>query len=283
MLNTDIRNLQFAVIDFETTGLQATRGARVVEFAVVHVDLQTGPRLALHSLVNPQRPIRNSRYHGITDRDVLNQPTFREIADEFFDSLSGRVVTAYNAPFDMGFLKAEFKRLGRTVTPSYFCLMQMRPVLDMGPKCKLVDACAKHGIDLPPEQAHRADADTLASAQLLTVCLKTMKRDGLSTFGEIGNARFVKHLTVTSSGNGENSADRPRRPLGHAGQILKWQSVESEAIRRVAYLPGVERLHVEFLGGQQYVYNRVPPHLFRQLLNAESIGDFFWQNIRLRP
>ena len=103
----------FAVIDFETTGLDA-QNDRVLEMAIVAFD--AGQITAAKSwLINPQMPVpeESRKVHGITDEELSTAPTFAQLADEIFASLGGRIPVAYNADFDRRFLHAEFSRLGR--------------------------------------------------------------------------------------------------------------------------------------------------------------------------
>ena len=64
------------------------------------------------SFVNPSMPIPESStsIHGISDLDVSAAPFFREIVGTVDRFLSGRVMVAHNAPFDEGFVRAEYSR-----------------------------------------------------------------------------------------------------------------------------------------------------------------------------
>ena len=56
-----------------------------------------------------------------------------------------------------------------------------------------------------------------------------------------------------------------------------WCPVESSQIARIRY---TTRMEVEFNNGSVYAYQGVPVELFMELLEAESVGRFFNQNIR---
>jgi DNA polymerase-3 subunit epsilon len=51
--------------------------------------------------------------HGLTDEFLADKPLFAEVADELLEFLAGAEVVIHNAAFDIGFLNAELKRLGR--------------------------------------------------------------------------------------------------------------------------------------------------------------------------
>jgi DNA polymerase-3 subunit epsilon len=181
----------FAVVDFETTGLRA--GAdRVVELSVVRLNPGEQPRLVLDTLVNPRRPMAATEIHGITDGDVADAPTFRDIAGDLVRALSGCVVASYNVYFDVPFLTYELAQAGVDTEAPHLCVMYLRPMLDMGQRCCLVDACRQHGVEQEP--AHMTSADALAAAQLMLCCLAQMKARGIRTFGELASLKSYKFL-----------------------------------------------------------------------------------------
>ncbi|WP_341952671.1 exonuclease domain-containing protein [Salinibacterium sp. TMP30] len=82
----------FAVIDFETTGLFAGGHDRVIEIAVVHVDAEGTVEGRWETLVNPQRDLGPQRIHQIRASDVVDAPTFTQIAAHLIELLAGRVL-----------------------------------------------------------------------------------------------------------------------------------------------------------------------------------------------
>jgi hypothetical protein len=61
---------------------------------------------------------------------------------------------------------------------------------------------------------------------------------------------------------------------------MEFTKVESSMIDEVAYQSGSELLFVRFKNGSLYSYEDVPKHLFDELLNSESKGKFFTNNIK---
>ncbi|NQT39065.1 MAG: 3'-5' exonuclease [Planctomycetes bacterium] len=180
-----------AVLDFETTGL--TAGAdRVIEVSVVRVDPGQEPRLVLDTLVNPHRHVAATEIHGITDADVKNAPTFPEIAGDLLGVLEGCVVAAYNVYFDIKFLNFEMANAGIEHEPPHFCLMYMRPLLGLGSRCKLQEACRQHGIDF--DDAHVAAEDAMASGRLLQCYLDELRRRKIRTYDDLTRLRSYKFL-----------------------------------------------------------------------------------------
>src|SRR5688572_23448421 len=80
----------FAVVDCETTGLFPGAHHRIIELAVVQLS-PTGEREAeWHTLVNPERDLGDAGIHGIRGRDVIEAPTFRDLAGTVLELLGGR-------------------------------------------------------------------------------------------------------------------------------------------------------------------------------------------------
>lgn len=184
VLKRKIQDSPIAVIDFETTGVTAGRD-RVVEVSVVRLDPGEPPRLVFDSLVNPRRRVSGTQIHRITDDHVAFAPDFREIAGDIADAISDCVLAAYNVYFDIRFFEREFTLAGVKKIPPHFCLMYLRPFLDLGCKCKLSQACKEHGISIKHE--HIASADAMASASLLQLYLvqlylAEMGKNGISTY-----------------------------------------------------------------------------------------------------
>jgi DNA polymerase III epsilon subunit-like protein len=186
-----IAQTPISVIDFETTGL--TPGPdRVVEVSVVRMEPGRAPEVTFDTLVDPRRPMGATFVHGITDEDVAGAPVFGEVAGDLVRALAGSVVTAYNAYFDMRFLEFELSASGLDRLPPYFCLMYLRPMLDIGQRCSLGRALARHGIANP--HAHTAAGDSLASALLMQVCLDTMADLGIETYEHLAGRRSYKFV-----------------------------------------------------------------------------------------
>ncbi len=195
ILDCRISEMPVSVIDFETTGL--TPGIdRVVEASVVRVDPGRPPRLAFNSLVDPRRPMAATEIHGITEEDVAGAPSFDEIAGDLVRSLSGSVIASYNVYFDMNFLTYEFRQSGLFCSPPNVCLMYMRPMLGLGRKCSLEDACRELGVK--HDALHAAAPDALAATGLFGVYMKKMEDMGLSTFADLAGLkkyRFVESFS----------------------------------------------------------------------------------------
>ena len=102
-------------LDTETTGLDATGGDRIVEIGCIEMVNRRLSGEQRHYYLNPERSSHPdaARIHGLTDEFLAHKPRFAQVADELLAFLAGAELVIHNAPFDLGFLNEELKRLGR--------------------------------------------------------------------------------------------------------------------------------------------------------------------------
>jgi DNA polymerase-3 subunit epsilon len=103
------------VLDTETTGLDPASDDRVIEVAAIELFNFVPTGRTFHRVVDPERdvPEESTRVHGFTYDMLRGKPRFADIADELTAFLGEAEIIAHNAPFDFGFLDAEFVRAGR--------------------------------------------------------------------------------------------------------------------------------------------------------------------------
>lgn len=101
--------------DTETTGLRAEGGDRLVEIGCIEMVNRQLTGRTLHLYVNPQRASDEEalRVHGLTEEFLATKPVFADVAEELLEFLADAQLVIHNAPFDIGFVNAELKRLGR--------------------------------------------------------------------------------------------------------------------------------------------------------------------------
>jgi DNA polymerase-3 subunit epsilon len=100
-----------AFLDLETTGINVTSD-RIVELSVLKISPK-GTEEWMSTRVNPGIPIppKTTAIHGIKDEDVVNSPSFKEIAKNLAAFLEGSDLAGYNAvKFDIPVLAEEFLR-----------------------------------------------------------------------------------------------------------------------------------------------------------------------------
>jgi DNA polymerase III epsilon subunit-like protein len=146
------------ILDTETTGLD--ENAEIVELAVVNAN---GEKL-VDTLIKPLNPIPEevSLIHGISNEMVNDAPNWRDVWLEIAPLLTGRLVLAYNAPFDSRILEQSC-RLYRLPEPSFDwrCVMQMYKDHTGNHKFISLSKAASECQIAIPSNIHRALADTL--------------------------------------------------------------------------------------------------------------------------
>ena len=102
---------KYIILDTETTGLEVLQGHRIIEIGAVLVNDRKKSKEHFHTYLNPSRLIDEeaSKVHGIINEDLLNKPSFDEIAEEFLEFVDGSTLVIHNAAFDVGFLNNELK------------------------------------------------------------------------------------------------------------------------------------------------------------------------------
>ena len=175
------------LFDTETTGLDPMTGDRVIEVAMLelHRDLPTGVRL--HLLIDPERDIPDeaTRVHGLTRAHLRGKPRFAEVADQILAFAGTDPLVAHNAPFDFGFLDAEFGRLGHPplARDRMVCTLALAKTRFPGLPNSLDALCRRFGIDLSERTTHNALLDCRLLADVY-VELTGGRQRGLSLMSE---------------------------------------------------------------------------------------------------
>ncbi|PID54701.1 MAG: endonuclease [Micrococcales bacterium] len=113
-LGTPLVEVVFVVVDLETTGGSAQADA-ITEIGAVKV--QGGQVLGeFHSLVDPGREIPPLvvSLTGLTTAMVRQAPRIEAVLPPFLEFITGAVLVAHNAPFDVGFLRSACVAAGQT-------------------------------------------------------------------------------------------------------------------------------------------------------------------------
>jgi DNA polymerase III epsilon subunit family exonuclease len=180
-----LHELEYAVVDVETTGGSYYRSDRIVEVAVVIV--RNGePAESFESLVNPCRPIPRgvSRLTGISNDMLLDAPLFDHIAAEVKGLLDTRVFVAHNVAFDWGFVNEELDRAtGYRLSVDRLCTVHLAKRLIAHLPRRNLDALSAH-YDVRIENRHRALGDAAATAKVFARMLDELGRQGIHTWRE---------------------------------------------------------------------------------------------------
>ena len=158
------------IFDLETTGLDLVKD-RVIQISYIKVN-PNGEEERGDEIVNPEKPIPDfiTQLTGISDADVKDKPTFKELGPKLAEKFTGCDFAGFNSNhFDIPLLAEEFLRAGIDFDFS---------------NCRMIDACTIFkkmerrnlaaaykfycGRKMEEDfEAHRADQDTEATYRVL--------------------------------------------------------------------------------------------------------------------
>lgn len=160
------------VFDTETTGLDPFGGDRIVEIAAVEIVNNVLTENKYHIYLDPQRDIPDSAYrvHGISREFLIGKPLFSDIVDDFLAFVGDDPLIAHNAEFDINFINAEMRRIGRPyieknqIIDTLVLARRKHP----GSSNSLDALCARYEIDVSRRIKHGAliDSEILAEVYL---------------------------------------------------------------------------------------------------------------------
>lgn len=163
------------VLDVETTGLEAAAGHRIIEIGCVEMLNRRPTGQKFHRYLNPEREIDAGAQavHGIDSLRLQSAPKFAEIVGELLTFIGGAELIIHNAPFDVGFLDAEFARLSGDVrTVASVCkvldTLALARSLHPGQRNSLDALCKRYSVDNTKRELHGAllDAGILVDVYL---------------------------------------------------------------------------------------------------------------------
>jgi DNA polymerase III subunit epsilon len=170
-----LHELEYAVVDVETTGAAAARGHRVTEIAALRVRGDGTVLDEYTTLVNPERPIPPfiTALTNISWEMVADAPRFAEVAGRLREVLCGAVFVAHNAAFDWAFVAGEYARLdGPPLQARSLCTVRMARRLVPEIPRRSLDALSVY-FNVPNDARHRAYGDALAT---VTIFRRLMER-----------------------------------------------------------------------------------------------------------
>ncbi|MCL7743998.1 3'-5' exonuclease [Guyparkeria hydrothermalis] len=195
-LDTDWTESEYVVLDFETTGLDP-RNDRLLSAGFV---VMRGPTIDLstaeHGLIRPDMaiPEASAVIHRITDDRAATGRPEREVLAEVLEAMSGRVLVAHNARFEIAFLSAACRRhFGAVPVVPVIDTLQLarrgfeRRHLHHGPGELRLDSL-RNRYHLPRYHAHHALVDALGTAELFSA----LCQDRVAPEGHLG----VRELLV---------------------------------------------------------------------------------------
>ncbi|HIC48220.1 MAG TPA: DNA polymerase III subunit epsilon [Methylophaga aminisulfidivorans] len=163
------------ILDTETTGISTAEDHRIIEIGCVEMVNRRLTGQTFHQYINPHREIDAGaiEVHGITNEFLADKPSFEDIAEDFLQFIEGAELIIHNAPFDVGFIDHELKKLSgekRRVNSLCTVLDTLKMARDKHPgqKNNLDALCKRYDVDNSNRELHGAllDAEILADVYL---------------------------------------------------------------------------------------------------------------------
>ena len=163
------------VLDTETTGLEPSKGHRIIEIGCVEIVNRRITDNTYHQYIQPDREIDEGAFevHGISTEFLSDKPRFEDIVEDFMAFVNGAELVIHNAPFDVGFIDHELDKLdpvwGKVadhckITDSLVMARKKHP----GQKNNLDALCKRYEVNNSKRELHGAllDAELLAEVYL---------------------------------------------------------------------------------------------------------------------
>lgn len=198
VVDEDLSQTTFVVLDLETSGASPTTGSAITEIGAVKV--RGGEVLGtFKTFVNPgtSLPPFITELTGITDEMLADAPRIESVLPllfEFLGSENSTVFVAHNAPFDLSFLKASAVlhgytwpnfRVIDTVKAARFVLTK-----DDVANYQLGTLAIYFRTEISPN--HRALDDALATVDVLHGIIERMGTFGITTINQMLNTGAKK-------------------------------------------------------------------------------------------
>jgi len=189
--NFPFRNVEFLIIDLETTGL-STENDVILQIGAVVAQANGKVKRTYSTYVNPsgsrQFPWGDTEppahhIHGITNSQLRGGLSTKRALRKLNRLARKRVLVAHNAKFDYGFIKSESVRHNISVAvDTHLCTLELSRKLDpkRSESHRLGSLCERY--EIPLDSAHDALCDAVATAQLLSILIRS---HGATTVDEL--------------------------------------------------------------------------------------------------
>ncbi len=175
-MNLNLKN-PIVFFDLETTGININSD-RIVEICYLKV-YPNGNEESKTLRINPEMhiPEESSSIHGIYDEDVVNCPTFKDVAKNIARDIEGADLAGFNSNrFDIPVLAEEFLRAGVDIDMSKRKFIDVQVIFHKMEQ-RTLSAAYKFYCDKNLNDAHTAEADTRATYEVLKAQLDRYSDD----------------------------------------------------------------------------------------------------------
>ena len=152
------------ILDTETTGLSVKEDHRIIEVACIETENLIPTKNVFYKLINPERKISEDAFkiHGYDNEKLKNEPKFADVAKDLIKFIDGKKLIIHNAPFDIGFLNHELKKINMKSIDEKKNIIDTLEIARSkfpGSSNSLDNLCKKFNIDLSKRLKHNALLD----------------------------------------------------------------------------------------------------------------------------
>ena len=191
--NLDTRlltDLAYTVFDTETTGLDPAGGDEIISIGALRIiNGRILSEETYDKLINPRRriPASSTKFHGITDDMVRNQPSIDGILPDFFKFTEETILVAHNAAFDMRMLQMCEQRTSIKFIQPVLDTLLLSAVAHSAHENHTLSAIAGR-LGVIVAGRHTAMGDAVMTAQIFLKLISLLADMGIHTLGEAREA-----------------------------------------------------------------------------------------------
>ena len=185
-------NQKFAVVDLETTGNNKNKDS-IIQLSIVFINnRKIVDQYSTFLSDNTDLSVFIQELTSIDESMLKGAPAFKDIAAELYEKLHDYVFVAHNVDFDLAFLQNHFSKCHFNYSPnlSIDTVELSKIFLPAENSFQLAEITATIGINL--SNAHRADEDAYATAELFLYLLDKMEKTNSETLKQLYH--LSKHL-----------------------------------------------------------------------------------------
>ncbi len=180
-----LSELDYTVVDLETTGFNLPPIDRIIEIGAVRIkNLKIVDEFSV--LVNPLKPIPPiaTEVTHITNDDVKKGIKIGKALKEFFKFSTNSIIVAYNVSFDYQFItEASRYSIGYIPRENTLCAFELAKKLFYFIERYDLDYVCEY-LNITIENRHRALGDAIATAKLFLILIDLLKKVGINSYNE---------------------------------------------------------------------------------------------------
>ncbi|MCM2357720.1 MAG: exonuclease domain-containing protein [Geobacteraceae bacterium] len=187
LLRAELADLDYVVVDTETTGLQLSKGDKIISISGVRIRRGRVQSAGIfNTLVNPGRsiPRESTEIHHIEDHMVADAPSMNEVYPQFVEYVGDSVLVAHNAAFDkkcldMAAAEAGLPQIDNPVLDTLFLSYALHQEVEG----HSLEAMAER-LGITIEGRHSSLGDARATAQIFLGLIALLPGRGVRTLAD---------------------------------------------------------------------------------------------------